>query len=1004
MKKTILVLIIALSTALVISAQEKKQTQTETYTISGVVLDKKSKKPVEFATILLTKTEQWAIADANGSFSIQNVQPGKNTLSISCLGYITDTKEIIITKDIPKYLIYLQEDNLTLESVVVTAKENENSATTSRTIDNTALEHIQMVNVADISSLLPGGQTFNPDLTEQQTFNIRAGKGTELGNSAFGTAVEVDGVRLSGNASISDIGNNKNLKGVSTNSIASSNVESVEVITGVPSVEYGDMTSGVVKVNTKKGKTPYYITLSSNPRMKQISLSKGFGLGSSKKGASNGVLNASLEYTRSISELMSPFKSYDRKTASLTYSNLFNKGILSSMPLRFSAGVTGNIGGLDSSADPDSYKNVFNKIRDNAVRGNISLNWLLSKPWITNLELNASISYSDKLSREGMNFSSSSSTIAIHGREEGYFVGKLYEDDPNAAVTIIPRGYWSNVMCVDDKPINYKVGIKANWARQFGNINNKIKLGFDWTGDGNLGIGQYSENEANAPTYRVYPFNDIPFMNNFAVYLEENVTIPFGKTRLNIIAGLRNDNTLIKGSVYGNTSSLSPRVNVKYTIFSPKDRFKKTIKELSVRASWGIAVKQPSFSILYPQPKYNDIMTFSPTSGTDAIGYYAYYILPKTVNYNSELRWQRNQIAEAGFDIDIDGFKISLAGYWNQTRKSYKLQRNYEDFSYNYTSSSQLESICAIPADNRRFEVDKISGIVTVHDKTGKLPSQQLPYTKKESLSANTFAANSDFPINRYGLEWIIDFKRIRPINTTIRLDGAFYGYKSIDTDIMQNSASAALMTDNRPYRYVGLYYGGNEISNGYESRNIRTNLTITTHIPKVRMIVSLKVEATLMTYSRYLSERKDGSPRTYVISDKNDILSIVEGKSVYDGNNYSVLFPDYYTEYGNPQPKPFLENLKWAKENDPAMFNDLSRLAVTNNFIYNFKKDNLSAYFAANLSVTKEIGDIASISFYANNFFNNLGEVYSSKTGNKASVKDYIPGFFYGLSLRLKF
>ena len=92
-------------------------------------------------------------------------------------------------------------------------------------------------------------------------------------------------------------------------------------------------------------------------------------------------------------------------------------------------------------------------------------------------------------------------------------------------------------------------------------------------------------------------------------------------------------------------------------------------------------------------------------------------------------------------------------------------------------------------------------------------------------------------------------------------------------------------------------------------------------------------------------------------------------------------------------------------------MFNDLSRLASVTNYVYQFGEDWTTPYFSANLSITKEIGDLASISFYANNFFNNLGQVRSSKTGEYTSVAGtpfsngrYVPGFFYGLSLRMKF
>ena len=279
-------------------------------TFSGIVINKTTGAPIEFATIHLKGTSQWAVADAQGRFVIKNVQDGKNTVEISCLGYVTDTKEIIISKDITNYKASLVEDNLTLESVVVTARENENSATTTRTIDRTALDHVQMVNVADVSSLLPGGATSNPLLTSDQRISIRSGSATEDGNASFGTAVEVDGVRLSSNASFSNFSTGSGVKGSTTNNIASSNVESIEVISGVASVEYGDLSSGVVKINTKKGITPYSITLTTNPNTKQASISKGFSLGHNKNGNSNGVMNASAEYTKAITDSRSPYTSY----------------------------------------------------------------------------------------------------------------------------------------------------------------------------------------------------------------------------------------------------------------------------------------------------------------------------------------------------------------------------------------------------------------------------------------------------------------------------------------------------------------------------------------------------------------------------------------------------------------------------------------------------------------------------------------------------------------------
>ena len=106
-------------------------------------------------------------------------------MTISCLGYVTWSREVQIQKDVLNFSVALSPDNLALEGASVTAKEDGNAATTSRTIDRTALEHVQMMNVADVSSLLPGGATVDPSLTSEKQFNIRAASG-ESGNASFG--------------------------------------------------------------------------------------------------------------------------------------------------------------------------------------------------------------------------------------------------------------------------------------------------------------------------------------------------------------------------------------------------------------------------------------------------------------------------------------------------------------------------------------------------------------------------------------------------------------------------------------------------------------------------------------------------------------------------------------------------------------------------------------------------------------------------------------------------
>ena len=311
------------------------------YDLSGRVLVKGTDKPIAQAVVELPQAGLWAVADGDGNFTVKGVPKGATRFVVSCLGYATTETELDVRAGMGRILLYAPEDNLKLESVVVTAKEAPNAMATSRTIGGNAIDHLQMVNASDISSLLPGGKTINPDLTKDNVFSLRSG-GSAAGNASFGTAVEVDGVRISTNASLGE------MSGASTRNIASTNIESVEVVTGVPSAEYGDISSGVVKISTRKGKTPYTLVLSTNPRTKQISASKGFDLGTDR-----GVLNSSVEYTRAMKNPTSPYSSYSRTGIALNYQNTFAK------VLRFNFGVTTNIGGMNTEDDPDAQMEAF---------------------------------------------------------------------------------------------------------------------------------------------------------------------------------------------------------------------------------------------------------------------------------------------------------------------------------------------------------------------------------------------------------------------------------------------------------------------------------------------------------------------------------------------------------------------------------------------------------------------------------------------------------------------
>jgi outer membrane cobalamin receptor len=962
--------------------------------VSGTVVNAKTKEPVPYAAVLLGGGERWTVSGEKGAFVLKNVPEGEVTLTVSCLGYVKQTVKLTLTADVPALHVALAEDNLQLSEVVVSARPAQ-EATSSYVIDRASLEHLQMLNVSDAMSLLPGGQT-NRNLhlatSGAHYLAVRSNMGSEDGNPTFGTAVEVDGVRLSNNAAFGASAASR-LYGVDTRTIASSNVESVEVVTGMPSVQYGDLSNGMVKINTVRGASPLHVEASTRPNTKQVAANKGFSLG---RGA--GVLNAGLEHTLSVSDLASPYTSYARNGLSLRYSNTFNRQ--SGKPLTLEAGLTGNVGGYHSKGDPDAFVDTYTKMRGNTLRGNVRLSWLPDRSWLTNLEGTASIHYSDNLAEARLNRSSSASIAAIHGQEEGYFVATRYDENPTAPIVIIPPGYWYQTEFTDSKPLTLSASLKGNWARRFGRIRNNVLAGVDFTSAGNRGRGVYYDDLRYAPTgWREYRFDRVPFMNNLAWYVEDKVQLPVGATRLQVVAGLRSDVTFVEASRYGTVNSFSPRFSARWTFVEQPEA---PLSRLTLTGGWGKAVKLPSFEVLYPRPSYSDRLAFAPGAMADGTTFYAYHIMPHTPEYNPNLRWQQSRQWEAGVEAKFRSVYISLSFFRHQTIDPYIQIDEYTPFAYKMTGQSALEG-SAIASVNRIYSIDRETGIVTVTDRTGTHAPEVLAYSERRTFKSSYTYANGT-PFVRRGVEWVVDFGKIPFLQTSVRFDGNYYHYRSTEETVMPWSPTSQIMQDGNPYKYVGYYVGGSASRNGYETKNVNANLWLTTHIPALRLILSLRLEASLYNYTQNLSEYRDGE-RGFAVDSRGSNVPAAD-PARYNTNRYVALYPLYYTTCEDMETKiPFAETFAWAKDNDQPLYNALASLVQRTNTDYYFNADRLSMYYVLHLSVTKEIGDIASLSFSATNFTNNAQLVTSSANNSQASLynSSRIPRFYYSLSLKIK-
>jgi vitamin B12 transporter len=158
--------------------------QTE---ISGTVTDKK-KQPIEFANVFIEGTSAGATTDSLGRFDFKTNLKGQQILSVSAMGYKSDSKPIQLHAPVSLNIV-LQEDVSTLEPVVISAGSFEASDKSK----GASLNPIDVVTTAgsngDIANALrtlPGTQ----QIGEQEGLFVRGGTNEETKQFMDGTLIK----------------------------------------------------------------------------------------------------------------------------------------------------------------------------------------------------------------------------------------------------------------------------------------------------------------------------------------------------------------------------------------------------------------------------------------------------------------------------------------------------------------------------------------------------------------------------------------------------------------------------------------------------------------------------------------------------------------------------------------------------------------------------------------------------------------------------------------------
>jgi len=294
-------------------ANFSRATAQERVSLEGKVTLYGSEETIPYAQVLIKELNVWGFSDDKGIFKISGIIPGSYTLEATSLGYQKMSIPVTLNKSFSNFRVQLKEDNLTLEDVVVTAKAGSSMNSSSR-IEKAAIQHVQASSLSDIMQLMPGAIIANPNLTSSNEITIRS-VNDPADNNARGVGLMINGSRVSNDATITTPTSTTFINTMDFRKFSTDNIESVEVLKGVLSAEYGDVTSGAILVTTKAGRTPYEVRIKADPRTKAFSLSKGFGLGDNA-----GNLNIDADYARAFADWRSPVSIFDRTTLGL---NLF---------------------------------------------------------------------------------------------------------------------------------------------------------------------------------------------------------------------------------------------------------------------------------------------------------------------------------------------------------------------------------------------------------------------------------------------------------------------------------------------------------------------------------------------------------------------------------------------------------------------------------------------------------------------------------------------------------
>ncbi len=729
--------------------------------LAGKVRDIASNRPLKNVLVKISETGQTTHTNSRGEFEFTGLPEGVYTLLLQLPGYgRTIVLDLPVIRGETTYKeIFLQKsaregEKYYIGGIEVTAERDllpEKPATTTK-ITAGELEHIQASSLGDILELVPGQKFTNPGLENVKQIRLRTTETTDAAdrNAALGTQIIIDGVPVSNNANMQlDTRLNTGAtyrvtvnSGIDLRRIPAENIESVEIIRGIPSVRYGDLTAGTVVVRTQTGYQPFRAKYKYNPRNKELNADGGYRWRNTES-------NFFLNYARSQRNIRVPGDYYERLAGQLNLRSYFQQKKMQWLNRFYFSRIFDEQEVREGDITQTERNNRSYTIRWNSQ---FFYHWNNQRRFEALLSVNQEREnsfYRSIISRD-LGIISDRMT---EGTQEGYFVS-VYRTELK-----VKGRAWNLLGRLEYQSAFRKWGTLNQWmigARIQHELNNGPGRQFD---------PRYPPRNTANEGDRPRSYSSIPALTQLTFYFQDEITGHLGRD-FTFQLGLRYDlfdpyrldwQAVGRGnfplqSHHGNY--LSPRANLVFYL-SPHTQ---------LRMGYGKTAKIPPLSMIYPNPAYFDIvdsMYYDVENPANRFALVTTYIFDRT---REDLQAATRDKWEISFDRRIGWIGVSLTAFHEQLHNGFNVSEVVPVSFNRYRRPDWPEGDTAIPTDTL--------------------------------LLRYTIAQNSVESVSR-GVEVSLSTKQLPYWNTSLRIDAAYHYTKGW---YQENHFQYALTPRHDPY------------------------------------------------------------------------------------------------------------------------------------------------------------------------------------------------------------